>query len=119
MYVFSLAQSTNAKDVRHVSVALLSGERLDVVCDTSTLGRDVFDAVVAQLGLPEHYLFALAYLQGTRLSTRYSYKPTMPCTSMHYWSSVLTATKIVKIFERLLILLRYSNPHQCVIKVEI
>ena len=47
-----------------MSVELLSGERLDVVCETSTVGRELFDAVVAHLGLPEHYLFGLTYLQG-------------------------------------------------------
>ena len=53
-----------------MTVELLSGEKLDVVCEACTLGRELFDAVVAQLALPEHYLFALTYLQGALLSCR-------------------------------------------------
>lgn len=44
---------------------LLSGQRLELTCDTKTICKDVFDMVVAHIGLVEHHLFALATLKGT------------------------------------------------------
>ncbi|XP_038625082.1 tyrosine-protein phosphatase non-receptor type 13 isoform X1 [Tachyglossus aculeatus] len=48
---------------RKVSVMLLSGQRLELTCDTKTICKDVFDMVVAHIGLVEHHLFALASLK--------------------------------------------------------
>ena len=45
---------------------LLSGQRLELTCDTKTICKDVFDMVVAHIGLVEHHLFALATLKGTK-----------------------------------------------------
>ncbi|XP_066488255.1 tyrosine-protein phosphatase non-receptor type 13 [Tiliqua scincoides] len=45
---------------RKVNVMLLSGQRLELTCDTKTVCKDVFDMVVAHIGLVEHHLFGLA-----------------------------------------------------------
>ncbi|XP_062963701.1 tyrosine-protein phosphatase non-receptor type 13 isoform X4 [Cynocephalus volans] len=48
---------------RKINIMLLSGQRLEVTCDTKTICKDVFDMVVAHIGLVEHHLFALATLK--------------------------------------------------------
>ncbi|XP_060273388.1 tyrosine-protein phosphatase non-receptor type 13 isoform X19 [Ovis aries] len=48
---------------RKVNVMLLSGQRLELTCDTKTICKDVLDMVVAHIGLVEHHLFALATLK--------------------------------------------------------
>ncbi|XP_063129525.1 tyrosine-protein phosphatase non-receptor type 13 isoform X4 [Rattus norvegicus] len=48
---------------KKVNIMLLSGQRLELTCDTKTVCRDVFDMVVAHIGLVEHHLFALATLK--------------------------------------------------------
>ncbi|XP_045140274.1 tyrosine-protein phosphatase non-receptor type 13 [Echinops telfairi] len=48
---------------RKVNILLLSGQRLEMTCDTKTICKDVFDMVVAHIGLVEHHLFALATLK--------------------------------------------------------
>ncbi|XP_036056660.1 tyrosine-protein phosphatase non-receptor type 13 isoform X5 [Onychomys torridus] len=48
---------------RKVNIMLLSGQRLELTCDTKTVCKDVFDMVVAHVGLVEHHLFALAALK--------------------------------------------------------
>ncbi|XP_017905187.1 PREDICTED: tyrosine-protein phosphatase non-receptor type 13 isoform X7 [Capra hircus] len=48
---------------RKVNVMLLSGQRLELTCDTKTMCKDVLDMVVAHIGLVEHHLFALATLK--------------------------------------------------------
>uniref|UniRef100_A0A8C5YD19 Protein tyrosine phosphatase non-receptor type 13 n=1 Tax=Microcebus murinus TaxID=30608 RepID=A0A8C5YD19_MICMU len=46
---------------RKVNIMLLSGQRLELTCDTKTICKDVFDMVVAHIGLVEHHLFALGW----------------------------------------------------------
>ncbi|XP_048796912.1 tyrosine-protein phosphatase non-receptor type 13 isoform X6 [Lagopus muta] len=48
---------------RKVNVMLLSGQKLELTCDTKTICKDVFDMVVAHIGLVEHHLFGLATLK--------------------------------------------------------
>ncbi|XP_074084717.1 tyrosine-protein phosphatase non-receptor type 13 isoform X9 [Macrotis lagotis] len=48
---------------RKMNIMLLSGQRLELTCDIKTLCKDVFDMVVAHIGLVEHHLFALASLK--------------------------------------------------------
>ncbi|XP_075059099.1 tyrosine-protein phosphatase non-receptor type 13 isoform X3 [Mixophyes fleayi] len=48
---------------RKVNIILLSGQRLELTCDTKSTCKDVFDMVVAHIGLVEHYFFALAVLK--------------------------------------------------------
>nr|XP_006115399.1 tyrosine-protein phosphatase non-receptor type 13 isoform X4 [Pelodiscus sinensis] len=48
---------------RKVNVMLLNGQRLELTCDTKTICKDVFDMVVAHVGLVEHHLFGLASLK--------------------------------------------------------
>ncbi|XP_052054626.1 tyrosine-protein phosphatase non-receptor type 13 isoform X4 [Apodemus sylvaticus] len=48
---------------RKVTIMLLSGQRLELTCDTKAVCKDVFDMVVAHIGLVEHHLFALATLR--------------------------------------------------------
>ncbi|XP_019060495.1 tyrosine-protein phosphatase non-receptor type 13 isoform X14 [Fukomys damarensis] len=53
----------NEDNRRKVNIILLSGQRLELTCDTKTMCKDVFDMVVAHIGLVEHHLFALATLK--------------------------------------------------------
>uniref|UniRef100_A0ACB8E920 Tyrosine-protein phosphatase non-receptor type 13 n=1 Tax=Sphaerodactylus townsendi TaxID=933632 RepID=A0ACB8E920_9SAUR len=53
----------NEESRRKVNIILLSGQRLEVTCDTRTICKDVFDMVVAHIGLVEHHLFGLATLK--------------------------------------------------------
>ncbi|XP_019381501.1 PREDICTED: tyrosine-protein phosphatase non-receptor type 13 isoform X2 [Gavialis gangeticus] len=53
----------NEDNRRKVNVMLLSGQKLELTCDTKTICKDVFDMVVAHIGLVEHHLFALATLK--------------------------------------------------------
>ncbi|KAM8800943.1 tyrosine-protein phosphatase non-receptor type 13 [Rhynchonycteris naso] len=53
----------NEDNRRKVNVMLLNGQRLELTCDTKTICKDVFDMVVAHIGLVEHHLFALATLK--------------------------------------------------------
>uniref|UniRef100_A0A8C3RHF9 Tyrosine-protein phosphatase non-receptor type 13 n=1 Tax=Cyanoderma ruficeps TaxID=181631 RepID=A0A8C3RHF9_9PASS len=48
---------------RKVNVMLLSGQKLELTCDTKTICKDVFDMVVAHIGLVEHHFFGLATLR--------------------------------------------------------
>ncbi|XP_040182579.1 tyrosine-protein phosphatase non-receptor type 13 isoform X4 [Rana temporaria] len=48
---------------RKVNIILLSGQRLELTCDNKSTCKDVFDMVVAHIGLVEHHLFALAMLK--------------------------------------------------------
>ncbi|XP_023568726.1 tyrosine-protein phosphatase non-receptor type 13 isoform X5 [Octodon degus] len=53
----------NEDNRRKVNIMLLSGQRLELTCDTKAICKDVFDMVVAHIGLVEHHLFALATLK--------------------------------------------------------
>ncbi|XP_021104511.1 tyrosine-protein phosphatase non-receptor type 13 isoform X19 [Heterocephalus glaber] len=53
----------NEDNRRKVNIILLSGQRLELTCNTKTICKDVFDMVVAHIGLVEHHLFALATLK--------------------------------------------------------
>ncbi|XP_013861930.1 tyrosine-protein phosphatase non-receptor type 13 isoform X2 [Austrofundulus limnaeus] len=48
---------------RKVGVVLLNGQKLELSCDIKAICKDVFDMVVAHIGLVEHHLFSLAYLK--------------------------------------------------------
>ncbi|XP_069486537.1 tyrosine-protein phosphatase non-receptor type 13 isoform X2 [Ambystoma mexicanum] len=59
-----LTKKMKNEDIRRkVNIILLSGQRLELTCDTKTTCKDVFDMVVAHIGLVEHHLFALASLK--------------------------------------------------------
>uniref|UniRef100_A0A8C8REE2 Protein tyrosine phosphatase non-receptor type 13 n=1 Tax=Pelusios castaneus TaxID=367368 RepID=A0A8C8REE2_9SAUR len=59
-----LTKKGKSEDTRRkVNVMLLSGQRLELTCDTKTICKDVFDMVVAHVGLVEHHLFGLASLK--------------------------------------------------------
>ncbi|XP_073897927.1 tyrosine-protein phosphatase non-receptor type 13 isoform X10 [Castor canadensis] len=53
----------NEDNRRKINIMLLNGQRLELTCDTKTICKDVFDMVVAHIGLVEHHLFALATLK--------------------------------------------------------
>ncbi|XP_006885384.1 PREDICTED: tyrosine-protein phosphatase non-receptor type 13 [Elephantulus edwardii] len=53
----------NEDSRRKVNIMLLNGQKLEVICDTKTICKDVFDMVVAHIGLVEHHLFSLATLK--------------------------------------------------------
>uniref|UniRef100_H3C1Z1 Tyrosine-protein phosphatase non-receptor type 13 n=1 Tax=Tetraodon nigroviridis TaxID=99883 RepID=H3C1Z1_TETNG len=48
---------------RKVGVVLLNGQKLELSCDIKAVCKDVFDMVVAHIGLVEHHLFGLASLK--------------------------------------------------------
>ncbi|MBN3311884.1 PTN13 phosphatase, partial [Atractosteus spatula] len=51
-------------DIRRIiNIVLLSGQRLELTCDTKSICKDVLDMVVAHIGLVEHHLFGLACLK--------------------------------------------------------
>ncbi|XP_043935753.1 tyrosine-protein phosphatase non-receptor type 13 isoform X1 [Protopterus annectens] len=59
-----LAKRGKSEDVRRkVNIILLSGQRLELTSDIKSSCRDVFEMVVAHIGLVEHHLFGLAYLK--------------------------------------------------------
>ncbi|XP_041086993.1 tyrosine-protein phosphatase non-receptor type 13-like isoform X4 [Polyodon spathula] len=59
-----LTKKGKGEDLRRkVNILLLSGQKLELTCDTKSICKDVFDMVVAQIGLVEHHLFGLAYLK--------------------------------------------------------
>nr|XP_014345459.1 PREDICTED: tyrosine-protein phosphatase non-receptor type 13 [Latimeria chalumnae] len=59
-----MTKKGKSEDIRRkVNILLLSGQRLDLTCDTKCTCKDVFDMVVAHIGLVEHHLFALAYFK--------------------------------------------------------
>ncbi|MBN3278013.1 PTN13 phosphatase, partial [Polyodon spathula] len=59
-----LTKKGKGEDLRRkVNILLLSGQKLELTCDTKSICKDVFDMVVAQIGLVEHHLFSLAYLK--------------------------------------------------------
>ncbi|XP_017400633.1 tyrosine-protein phosphatase non-receptor type 13 isoform X5 [Cebus imitator] len=59
-----LTKKGKNEDIRRkVNIMLLNGQRLELTCDTKTICKDVFDMVVAHIGLVEHHLFALATLK--------------------------------------------------------
>lgn len=53
---------------RKVGVVLLNGQKLELSCDIKAVCKDVFDMVVAHIGLVEHHLFGLASLKGLSLT---------------------------------------------------
>ncbi|XP_048460350.1 tyrosine-protein phosphatase non-receptor type 13 [Rhincodon typus] len=60
-----LTKNGKGEDIRRkVNIMLLSGQCLELTCDTKSTCKDVFDMVVAHIGLVEHHFFSLAYLKG-------------------------------------------------------
>lgn len=53
---------------RKVGVVLLNAQKLELSCDIKAVCKDVFDMVVAHIGLVEHHLFGLASLKGLSLT---------------------------------------------------
>eukprot|EP00079_Xenopus_tropicalis_P020214 XP_012810882.1 PREDICTED: tyrosine-protein phosphatase non-receptor type 13 isoform X3 [Xenopus tropicalis] len=59
-----LAKKGKTDEIRRkLNIILLSGQRLELTCDTKSTCKDVFDMVVAHVGLVEHHLFGLAILK--------------------------------------------------------
>ncbi|XP_078070170.1 tyrosine-protein phosphatase non-receptor type 13 isoform X2 [Mustelus asterias] len=59
-----LTKNGKGEDIRRkVNIILLSGQCLELTCDTKSTCKDVFDMVVAHIGLVEHHFFSLAYLK--------------------------------------------------------
>uniref|UniRef100_A0A4W3HCM5 Protein tyrosine phosphatase non-receptor type 13 n=1 Tax=Callorhinchus milii TaxID=7868 RepID=A0A4W3HCM5_CALMI len=64
----SILKKGKGDDIRRkLNIMLLSGQRLELTCDTKSMCKDVFDMVVAYIGLVEHHFFALAYLKENEL----------------------------------------------------
>ncbi|XP_075140709.1 tyrosine-protein phosphatase non-receptor type 13 isoform X2 [Leptodactylus fuscus] len=60
-----IKKGKNDEARRKVNIILLSGQRLELTCDVKSTCKDVFDMVVAHIGLVEHHLFAFAMLRDT------------------------------------------------------
>ncbi|KAM4051004.1 tyrosine-protein phosphatase non-receptor type 13 isoform 3-T4 [Anomaloglossus baeobatrachus] len=60
-----IKKGKNDEARRKVNIILLSGQRLELTCDVKSTCKDVFDMVVAHIGLVEHHLFAFAMLKDT------------------------------------------------------
>ncbi|XP_071972670.1 tyrosine-protein phosphatase non-receptor type 13 isoform X3 [Engystomops pustulosus] len=58
-----IKKGKNDEARRKVNIILLSGQRLELTCDVKSTCKDVFDMVVAHIGLVEHHLFAFAMLK--------------------------------------------------------
>ncbi|XP_051895284.1 LOW QUALITY PROTEIN: tyrosine-protein phosphatase non-receptor type 13 [Pristis pectinata] len=59
-----LTKNGKGEDIRRkVNIIVLSGQCLELTCDTKSTCKDVFDMVVAHIGLVEHHFFSLAYLK--------------------------------------------------------
>jgi len=57
-------QGTDESLLRNVTVLLLNGVKVDVVCAVDTTGRQLCDFVVSHLSLPEPVFFGLTFLCG-------------------------------------------------------
>jgi len=62
-------QGTDENALRHVTVILLNGVNMDIVCAVNTTGRQLYDFVVSHLSLPEPAFFGLAFLAGRSYHT--------------------------------------------------
>ena len=61
----SLFQSLkNPNHARRVVVVLLTGQKLEAMCDPSTTGQQLFEAVITHAELPEFFFFGLTYING-------------------------------------------------------
>ncbi|CAL9682119.1 unnamed protein product [Knipowitschia caucasica] len=63
----SITRGKGEEVQRKVAVVLLSGQKLELSCDTKAVCKDVLDMVVAHIGLVEHHLFGLANLRDNEL----------------------------------------------------
>lgn len=43
---------------------LLTGQKLEAMCDPSTTGQQLFEAVITHSELPEFFFFGLSYING-------------------------------------------------------
>lgn len=65
MHVYCFFQSLkNPAHVRRVVVVLLTGQKLEAMCDPSTTGQQLFEAVITHAELPEFFFFGLSYMNG-------------------------------------------------------
>ncbi|XP_018108660.1 tyrosine-protein phosphatase non-receptor type 13 isoform X2 [Xenopus laevis] len=59
-----LAKKGKTDEIRRkLNIILLTGQRIELICDTKSTCKDVFDMVVAHVGLVEHHLFGFAILK--------------------------------------------------------
>ena len=52
----------NPNHARRVVVVLLTGQKLEAMCDPSTTGQQLFEAVITHAELPEFFFFGLTYI---------------------------------------------------------
>ncbi|XP_076073752.1 tyrosine-protein phosphatase non-receptor type 13-like isoform X3 [Mytilus galloprovincialis] len=52
----------NPTHVRRVVIVLLTGQKLEAMCDPSTTGQQLFEAVITHAELPEFFFFGLSYI---------------------------------------------------------
>lgn len=54
----------NPAHARRVVVVLLTGQKLEVMCDPCTTGQQLFEAIVTHISLPEFFYLGLTYING-------------------------------------------------------
>ncbi|XP_069124056.1 tyrosine-protein phosphatase non-receptor type 13-like isoform X2 [Argopecten irradians] len=52
----------NPSHARRVVVVLLTGQKLEAMCDPSTTGQQLFESVITHIELPEFFFFGLTYV---------------------------------------------------------
>jgi hypothetical protein len=63
-YFVPFQSSKNPSHARRVVVVLLTGQKLELMCDPCTTGQQLYETIVTHTGLPEFYFFGLTYISG-------------------------------------------------------
>lgn len=60
-------------------VITLTGQKLELMCDPSTTGHQLFEAVITHIELPEFFFFGLTYVAGNiSFTPKFIYFETAP-----------------------------------------
>lgn len=66
---FVLQSTKNPGHARRIVVVLLTGQKLEVMCDPSTTGQQLFESIITHIELPEFFFFGLTYVSGKFLKS--------------------------------------------------
>lgn len=68
LVLFFLQSAKNPANARRVIIVLLNGQKLEVMCDPSTTGKQLFQTVISHMALHEiQSYFGLTYIYGNKL----------------------------------------------------
>lgn len=66
--LFFLQSAKNPANARRVIIVLLNGQKLEVMCDPSTTGKQLFQTIISHMALHEiQSYFGLTYIYGNKL----------------------------------------------------